>query len=211
MKLFDFVNKIPRPSVVMITGRRGSGKDVTAVALAEEIHSLTGKRIVSSYNPQQNKLPKYWEMRGFSWKENSITLISDAELELFSRDWHQQPHKAYIEVAAVSRHKDIDFIHTTQTSTLMDKESVVQLDVLMFKEPSALADRFERPEIRDLVEEAKSKFPDTLSQRAKWETAYAYTHTGSYLITDIKKPPYWNDSMSKMFGADQQPFWRKLW
>jgi len=208
MKLSEFVKHMPKPSVTIITGRRGSGKDVTAAALAEELHKYTGKTIYSNYNPRQYKLPDYWKMRGVSWREKSITLISDAELELFSREWQKQPHTAYIQVAAVSRHKDIDFIHTTQTSTLLDKETVIQLDVLLFKEPSTLADRFERTEIRDLTQEAVNIFKDK-SQQEKWETAYAYTHTGAYTITDIKKPPYWTEEMSKMFGQ-QQSWWQRI-
>lgn len=197
----------------MITGRRGSGKDVTAVALALELQKSTGKPVYSNYDPEKFKrLPKTWKHRkGDTYEPESIQLISDAHLEYFSRDWQQQISKALIKLVSVSRHRNIDFIYTTQLSTLLDRQAIANLDVLIFKEPSTLAADFERPELQSLTEQAKDYFHDGKTQNEKWKTAIAFTHTGTHEIRDIEKPKWFTEEMSKLYGQkDPEQQWEQI-
>lgn len=211
MNLNSFGKTIPRPSVIAIFGRRGSGKDVTACALAEVLHKTTKKPIFSNYNPKEFRLPKHWHFRLATFPK-TIQLISDAHLEYFARDWQALPNKALIKMVSISRHNNIDFVWTSQLTTMLDRQMIANLDAIIFKQPSALAERFERSEIRDISLQAKGIFEDQPDQTAKWETAYAYTHTGEYTIKGIKKPAYFTENMSKVFGreAAKKGFWKRL-
>lgn len=219
MSLSQFTSKIPRPSVIIITGRRGSGKDVTACALAEEIHKQTDKPVYSNYDPEQfSQLPKYWKLRrnpDFTAKEycGTIQLVSDAHLDYFSRDWQSDLAGTLVKVVSISRHRDIDIIYTTQMTSLLDRQVVSNIDVFVVKEPSLLAPRMERPEIRDLTQ-GSAPFFEGRSQKEKWETAVCYTHETAKptIVTGIKRPAWFSEEMSKIFAGDtpEEPVWERI-
>lgn len=232
MRLEEFAKKIPKPSVTIITGRRGSGKDVTAVALALELQKNSRKPVYSNYDPRQFRLPRDWRFRtGNTFEPETVQLISDAHLEYFSRDWQSSPAETLVKVVSVSRHRNIDFIYTTQLSSLIDRQIISNIDVLLFKEPSLLAAEFERKELDQFTQEAQEYYQGietnnkgqiieskmqkhTLSQKEKWTTAVAFTHDGGKIIvTDIQKPAWFTEEMSKIFGQDDtkpQNLWEKI-
>lgn len=213
MNLYSLVQAIPKPSVVLITGRRGSGKDVTACALAEELHSQTGKEVYSNYDPEKYKIPKHWHKRKANeYVPDTVQMVSDAHLEYFSREWQKDVSSALVKVVSVSRHRNIDFIYTTQQTSLLDRQAVANVDVLIFKEPSLLAARFERSEVSELTEEATAYFGGTQTdapyferkgQKWKWEHALVYTATAKHEIDGIQKPSWFTEELSKVFA--EQP------
>jgi len=205
-----FVKAMPRPIVVLITGRRGSGKDVTAVVLAEAIHHQTGKLIYSHYNPEEFPLPKHWRERRWNhYQANTIQLIGDAHLSYFSRDWQQDLAKTLIKIISVTRHDDIDVIYTTQMTSLIDRQVIGNVDALIFKEPSAIAAKFERPELKELTANANIYF-EGYNQTEKWSHAYAFTHLDEFSIIGIKMPDYYTEKMSKNMAGTQTGFWKKI-
>jgi len=229
--LSQFTKKLPKPSVTIITGRRGSGKDVTAVCLASETQNITGKPVYSSYDPGRFKLPHDWRLRaGNVYESNSIQLVSDAHLEYFYAEWHTDMASALVKLVSVSRHKDIDFVYTTQTSSLFTRRALEQVDCLILKEQSFLADKLERAEVQDFVLDANQYYGlDTAhdyrgnvlwkaknSQEWKWEHALAFTHEGRFEIEGIKKPAWFTEEMSKIYGGAKMegqqttPWWNKL-
>jgi hypothetical protein len=217
---------MPKPSVTIITGRRCSGKDVTAVALAQAIQENTGKPVYSNYDPGRFRLPRDWRLRpGDRFDPNTVQLISDAHLEYFSRDWQSSPAETLVKVVSVSRHRDIDFIYTTQLSSLIDRQVISNIDVMIFKEPSLLAAEFERKELDEFTKEARDYYSgetewqgsgkeEKLNQMKKWTTAVAFTHDkGKIIVTDIQKPPWFTEEMSKIFGGQTEEkthFWERL-
>jgi len=213
LNLEQFTAKLPKPSVILTTGRRGSGKDATACALAAELHRQTGKPVFSPYDPSRFKLPKPWNLRsGNNYQPKTIQLVSDAHLEYFSREWQADLSTALVKLVSVSRHQDIDFIYTTQISSLLDKQAVSNIDCLLMKEPSTLADKFERPELKEITMEARVFFQGK-SQTEKWRSALAFTHTGTYPVTDIDKPTWFTEDISKIFGqqpTEETPFWKRI-
>lgn len=214
MNLEQFTQKLPKPSVILITGRRGSGKDATACALAAELHRQTGKPVFSPYDPARFKqLPKYWNLRaGNEYKPETIQLISDAHLQYFSREWQADLSIALVKLISITRHQDTDIIYTTQVSSLLDKQAVSNIDALVMKEPSALADKFERPELKELTFEARTFFQGK-SQSEKWRSAYIFTHIGTFEVTGIDKPAWFTEDISKIFGqqpTEETPFWKRI-
>jgi len=201
MGIEEIVNGTPRPSVYNIIGRRGSGKDVTGAALAEEIHRQTGKDIVSTLDVSKAELPKYWKkLKRDRSPSDSILYMSDVHLmDLYARDWREDESNEFIKWLSITRHRNSDVILTTQLTKLIDVQVIATLDALIVKEPSALADRLERPEVRRIVEEARGAF-EGKSQMQKWETAFVFTHTGSFVVEDIKKPKFWNEDLSRSFS-----------
>ena len=82
--------------------------------------------------------------------------------------------------------------------------AVASIDALICKEPSLLADRFERPEVKDITEEAKRYFPEGMSEGeklAKWRRAYVLTDSyPPFVAENIDKPAWYTDEMSRIFA-----------
>lgn len=216
LTLDQFTKRLPKPSVTIITGRRGSGKDVTAVSLALEIQKQTELPVYSSYDPGRFKLPHDWRLRSNNvYESNSIQLVSDAHIEYFYAEWHTDLAAALVKLVSVSRHKNIYFIYTTQTSSLFTRRALEQVDCLILKEQSFLADKLERAEVQDFVLDA-NQYYQSMSQAEKWENALAFTHQGRFEISGIKKPAWFTEEMSKIYGGakmegqEVKPWWNKL-
>lgn len=200
MGVDEIVDRLPDPAVGVITGKRGSGKDVTAASMAVELQKRTGKTVYSNWSPVKFRLPENWKLRrGLSTPKDAIILQSDAHLELFARDWRTDEASAFIKFLSISRHRNTDVIATTQLTRLIDAQLVATSDFIIFKEPSAVADRLERPEMRDLTAEARPTFQGK-TRLQKLKAAWVVTHDGSFEVAGIEKPPFWTEEMSKMFG-----------
>lgn len=210
----EILNRMGGSGIVIVTGRRGSGKDVTATRIALDRQKETGRQVLSNYDPYRFRLPRGWKLRrGASTPKDSIVLQSDAQLELFAREWHLEEHAAVIKWLTIARHRDSDAIMTTQLARILDVNVIDMADAIVFKEPSALAPYLERGEIRSLTaraarvfgltENEDGEFEDTgkFSKKEKWEMAWVFTHTGSFLVTGIRKPPFWTEEMSKSYGG----------
>ena len=214
----EIIKRTPRPSVYLTIGKRGSGKDATTAALLNDISKATGKDVYSPYNPDQFSLPKNWKLYagGDKFRPRSIYDLSDFHLEMFARDWQSDYAGVFIKLVSISRHRDIDFGITTQMTRLIDALVVATIDCLIIKEPSVLADRFERPELRDITAEAKRHFPEGMApaeRLAKWERAYVMTDSYQPFVVDgIKKPTWYTEKMGTIYaeegtapGAEQPP------
>lgn len=197
------IDATPRPSIYIIIGRRGSGKDVTGAALSDALHKITGKLVYSSIDPAKYELPKYYRRAsGNKQPSDAILYLSDVHLmDLYARDWRDDESNSFIKWLSIVRHRGTDVVLTTQLTKLIDVQVIATLDALIIKEPSALAERLERPEVRDIIEDAAQHF--TGSQKRRWEMAYVYTHDiqhKGFVVEGIKKPGWWTEEISKAFS-----------
>jgi len=163
------------------------------------MHAETGKSVYIDLNPKTFALPNYFKEHKGPFINNTVYLLSDAHLSLYAREWGTDFNKTMDKLITISRHKDIDFILSTQETSRLDKNIITAVDAVIFKEPSLLASEFERPEVRKLVEEANEVFKP-LGKKEKLETAYAITQTGRHVVTDIHLPFYWSNELSKRYG-----------
>ena len=200
------IDHTSRPSVYTTLGKRGSGKDATTAKLLDTIAKKMNKPVYSPYDPVKFGLPKYWQLYrgGDAFRPHSIYDLSDFHLEMFARDWQSDFAGVFIKLQSISRHRDIDFGITTQLGRLIDALVLATIDCLIMKEPSVLAERFERPELRDITSEAEQYFPegnDDAGRLAKWERAYVLTDSyPPFLVDGIKKPSWYSDEMGTIYA-----------
>jgi len=201
VRLKTLINSLPSPSVILIVGRRGSGKDVTAHGTARILSREHKKIIYIDLHPKKYNLPSYFKRFTGKFVPYSILLLSDAHLSLYSREWRTDFNKTMDKLQTISRHRDIDIIYTTQQTRRLDINIVAGVDCIIFKEPSMMAAEFERPEIRKMTETAQLWFKDR-SQKTKWGRAVAFTQQGEHRIEYITKPYYWSEELSKAYGKE---------
>lgn len=208
MQLKTLIKSLPEPAVILIVGRRGSGKDVTAHQAARELSRCNTckipvytKYIYVDLKPEKYGLPEYFRMFDRKFYESTIILLSDAHLSLYSREWGTDFNKTMDKIQTIARHRNIDIIYTTQQTRRLDINIVAGVDCILFKEPSLMAYKFERQEIKDMTEQTKTYFSDK-PKKWKWEHALAFTHTGIHKVENIKKPYYWTEELSKAYGMN---------
>ena len=206
MKLETAVNSLPRPCTILIVGRRGSGKDVTSHQIAgilarADYPSPFRKKVYSGMEPERYNLPSHFQKYKRRLPPNSVLLLSDAHLTLYAREWGTPFNRTMDKLQTISRKRNLDIIYNTQQTRRLDINIVSGVDFLMFKEPSLMAMKFERPEIRKMTEQAYKFFEDQ-TQQEKWRRAVAFTSAGELHITNIEKPEYWTEKLSKRYGRE---------
>ena len=190
---------LPSPSIVFITGKRGSGKTAKAFSLASALHQKTGKPVYC-HIPINVYLPSYFKPIDIhNPKPNSIWLIDDAHLLVHARKWYENTNILMDNFQTISRHLNVDIIYTTQETIRIDKNIIAGIDALVFCEPSLLAPQFERAAIHPLVEEAAKIFR-RLPPHERKRTAYIITHSEKIILKNIKLPYYWSERLSKSFS-----------
>ncbi len=192
-----FENRLHTNSMILlIAGRRGSGKSALGFRLLENIHAAT-KRQCFALGPQQTVLPS-WISAVSTLQEaanGSAILVDEAAISFSSRESLQKTNKQLSGLLAVARHKDISLIFVTQNTGMIDKNVLALCDALLLKEGSLLQERFERPALKEvytLATAALSQIPEESRE------SHFYVLEGAYEgLCSAYLPSFWSDAISK--------------
>lgn len=177
-----------KSKVVLIVGRRGSGKTATALWLAEK---LKGKRKVYYSGSPHPDFPK-WMRYVADWRRTtppgSILMIDESAIT-FSSKRHQE-HKELPEHLAVLRHKDVTILFLTQNTSIADLNITRFADAIFWKPVSLVQMATERVAIKKTI--ITQMFPKQVSQTL-YQSAY------KTILFEQPLPECWNESISKGF------------
>jgi len=192
----DFKKRLKTSSlIVLITGKRGSGKTALGFKLLEII---SGER--KAYYLGEAKLPGFIKKASDikDVKNNSIVLVDEAAIAYSSRASMKKTNKVLSEIMVIARHKNLSLIIITQNSAMIDLNIIRLADTLVFKEPSLLQSRFERKGILDLFNKAEKHFAKV---KEKGKKPYFYVLDDEFegmLKTGL--PSFWSEKLSKSYG-----------
>ena len=194
-----FRDKLLRSSTIMlIIGKRGSGKTSLGMKLLEFFHYKTsGGRRCYVVGYAKTNLPKWVRKveKTEDAPENSVVLIDEGAVGYFSRDSMRQANKVLSRIMTIARHKNLTLIIITQNSAMIDVNVLRLADSLIFKEPSLLQSRFERKALKDMFEKVAPLFDgmeDAQSNFYIWDDDFE-----GMLSYDL--PMFWSDDISKSF------------
>lgn len=193
----DFKDKLVRGSLVMlITGKRGSGKTSLGMKFLEFFKNETRRKCyVLGY--QKTRLP-FWLKKADKMEDipnNSVALFDEGAILFSSRDSMKNTNKELGKVMAIARHKNLTLILITQNSGMIDLNVLRLADSLLLKEPSLLQSKFERKAIKDIYEKIAPKFKDVKKKKGHfyvWDDDFQ----GMLYYT---LPMFWSDKISKSF------------
>ena len=182
--------------IVLIAGRRGSGKSATAFRLLENIHA-TNKRPCYAIGPKQNNLPAWITAIGSieDAKNGGVILVDEGAITFSSRNAMSDANKDLAGLLAVARHKDLTLILITQNTGMIDNNVLRLCDTLVFKEGSLLQERFERSAIKDLYETANKQLNEIPSSE-RMKHCYIID-AGFEGVLSAELPSFWSASVSK--------------
>ncbi len=193
----SFLRSLFRNSlIILITGKRGSGKSALGMALLENINRHTRKRCYAlGYDGA--KLPR-WIRKAQKLEDvadNSIALVDEGAIAFFSREAMKEPNKVLSKIMALARHKNLSLILIAQSSAMIDLNVIRLADVIMLKEPSLLQAKFERRAIREMYEKVEPIFKQT-TEREKYFYVWSDEFEG---LVSFGLPTFWSEGISKAF------------
>jgi len=207
-KAFDIVNpvkgeyagfeyKLLNHSLVMlITGRRGSGKTALGMKFLELFKAKTRKRCYAMGFSDAN-LP--WKIKKAenidSVLNNSVVLIDEGAVTFSSRESMKEKNKLLGKTMAIARHKNLSLILIVQNSAMIDLNVLRLADSLILKEPSLLQTEFERAPIKKIYMQVIPHFNEIKDKKKHF---FVYDDDFQGMLT-YDLPTFWNDKISKSF------------
>lgn len=192
-----FQHKLESSSLVMlITGKRGSGKTSLGMKLLEFFHKST-KRKCYILGYEKTRLPMWIKKADDMEKipNNAVALFDEGAILFSSRDSMKNANKELGKVMAIARHKNLTLILITQNSGMIDLNVLRLADTLLLKEPSLLQSKFERKAIKDIYTEVQPKF-----KGLKLKIAHFYVWDDDFQgLLKYALPEFWSDKISKSF------------
>lgn len=182
--------------IVLVVGRRGSGKSVSGFRLLENINSKADRHCYA-IGPKQSALPAWIQAIETveDAKNGGVILVDEGAIAFSSREAMSDKNKDLGKLLAVARHKDLTLILITQNTGMIDNNVLRLCDTLVFKEGSLLQERFERSAIKDLYETANSALA-AIPQDERLGHCYIIDAGFEGLCT-VPLPSFWNSKVSK--------------
>lgn len=195
--------KIVHPSVILILGKRGSGKSALAYRILELFRFGPKPYVVGVPASKRYLLPKWIGI--VSCLEEvpmgSIVIIDEAYLLFHARGSTAQESKEMSKLVNLSRQKEQTLIFVSQESRQIDKNIASSANVVIFKDLGILQLQFERPEFNNLSAKAKEAFASINGEKLQWSYLYSPDTEFSGLIEN-ELPSFWKPSLSRMFAGE---------
>jgi archaellum biogenesis ATPase FlaH len=193
----NFYNKLLRYSlIILIIGKRGSGKTALGMKFLELFHRET-KRRCYAMGFKNAKLP-LWLKKVESIEEipnNSIALIDEGGIVFSSRESMKETNKFLGRIMSIARHKNITLLLVTQNSAMIDLNVLRLADTILLKEPSLLQSSFERKALRDIYNKIIPMF-----KKIEEKQEYFYVWDDEFEgFVNYELPYFWSEKIGKSF------------
>ncbi len=194
--------KIVHPSVVVIIGKRGSGKSALGYRLLELLRYVGDVYVVGVPKEAKKLLP---ERIGIvpsleDLPNKCIALVDEAYLSYNSRGSMTAKSKAMSQALNLSRQKEQTIIFITQNAGHIDKNIVGSANVLVFKELGMLQIEFDRPQLSKLATQAKQALGSVQGNKQRW--SFVYAPDNDFLgLMENELPSFWKPRLSRLFAT----------
>jgi len=198
------LDQMPEVGFGLIMGDIRSGKSVLGYGLLEDLGFKYDRDMLVYGLPKEKVylLPDHIKpvYKVSELKEYSVVLFDEAYKEFYSREWQKNPNKLIDTMAGLAGQKEMLGIFITHQSRKLEVGVVSALQFLLYKKPSLLQHRFERPQIRSLtveVYEALKKY----SRKEARKHAYVFFPDYVGLVLNSNNPPeWWSEELSKAYA-----------
>lgn len=195
---------ITHPSVILVIGRRRSGKSALGYHIEEKIHKeLPNLKIfVVSLPKEKHYLLPDWIIPVTNVEElpdNCVALIDEGAMKYHAHRWHKKETEVMDILISVSGQRHQTFIFITHTLRKFAVTLLLDINVLLVKKPSLLQMKLERNEFRKLIEEIDREFNKLPKIDVKRSV---------YVVSDDYKgfirnplPSFWSEELSEAYAG----------
>lgn len=195
----DFYEKMIKYSLIMlITGKRGSGKTSLGMTFLDIYNSLNKKCYAIGFD--KAKLPR-WLKKAKQIEDipnTSTVLVDEGAIVYSARDSMKDSNKMLGKLMAIARHKSLNLILITQSTAMIDVNVLRLVDILLLKEPSLLQSEFERKALQKIYKKVHPLFKKIKKEEKKEKYFYVWSDDFQGMLK-YNLPTFWNDSISKSF------------
>jgi len=205
---FRFRDAFPFPGVIVVMGRRGSGKTALAMWVMEEYHRTRG------VGGAVFKAPKAMRALLPSWVEtpsqlsrlptDSVIVIDEAQQVANARRSSSTENLDLAQCVALSRQRNQLIFLISHHSRKLDMLDLMDASRVIWKQPTAGQVMFERTELKPFCQRAVKKFAEKKGNPQK--LAYVMDFESlTFGFVNAKMPSFWSDGLSTgMAGLGQQ-------
>ncbi len=180
--------------IMLIFGKRGSGKSALGFRILENIHDKTNRKCYV-LGVRQEVLPQ-WIATVDDVEQvanGGVILVDEGAVAFGARESMQAKNRELGKLMAIARHKDLTLLFVTQNTGMLDKNVLKLADTLLIKEGSLLQLEMERNEIKKFYQKAHEAF-GTLSNKQKYFYVVDSDFEG---VMQSELPSFWSSTVSK--------------
>jgi len=197
----EILKHIPPVGYGLILGDIRSGKSAIGYGILESIQGR--KKCVFAPPPAlANLLPKHISpVHEIEEIENgSVVLFDEAYLSFYSREFMKDSNKLIDVTSGIAGHKDILLIFVTQQTRRLDISIIASARFILFKKPSLLQSRFDRPQLRAITGDVFNAFKSVSNHM---NSCYIITPDFEGMIEKSNTlPEWWSDEISKSYAYE---------
>ena len=202
----DWRRRIMHLSVILVLGKRGSGKSVLGYRLLELFRYTASPYVIGVPASARSLLPD-WIGVAPSLDEvprQAFALVDEAYLAYHARGSALRESRAMSQAINLSRQREQSIIFVSQEARQVDRNIVSSANVVVFKEPSILQLEFERPELAKIAAAAKTAMDVIARDRRRW--SYVHAPEADFVgLMENQLPSFWKPSLTKLFAPVGQP------
>ena len=197
---------IVHPAVVLILGKRGSGKSALAYRLLELFRYHLAPYVVGVPKTARRLLPEWIGIAPTleDLPPKSIALVDEAYLSYHARGSIAATSKAMSQALNLSRQREQTLIFVSQEARQVDKNIASSANVVVFKDLGMLQLEFDRPELNRLATQAKEALAGVTGDRRG--RGFVYAPDGDFMgVLGNALPSFWRPALSRLFATEGAP------
>lgn len=195
---------VKHPCVVVILGKRGSGKSALAYRLIEHMRWVSRTFVVGLPSSAHKSLPDWIEVQPEleNVPPDSIIIVDESYIKYHARSGMTSQAKELSQILNLSRQRGQTLIFVSQESRQVDRNILSAADAVIFKEPGLFQGKLDRHELLDLVTQATQAFQSITANRKKWSFVFTQER-GCVGLIENSTPSFWSEKLSRAFASTE--------
>jgi hypothetical protein len=201
-----WLKRIIHPSIVLIIGKRGSGKSASSYRILELFRFGPKPYVVGVPASKLHLLPNWISIVSTLEEvpDGAIAIVDEAYIRYHARNSTAQESKEMSKIINLSRQRGQTLIFVSQEARQIDINIASSANVFIFKDPGLLQLKFDRPELNQLAIKAREAFTTISGDKKPWNYLYSPDADFSGLIKN-ELPSFWTPGLSRIFAGEVNP------